>query len=165
MIAMRSNPDPFMNIGDEPEKQPVVFTPRAQPTVDSVRPSAIDLTAGLDEAGNPRRGNVPRLSTQNVLPPLRAAAAADPFKTGDPFKAAGPVFLPPLQRGNGNLQGFPPARNSLGPSGPPRRPTAPNFTLRGPLPSLARPGAKRESTASTLSGGSEAEKPLTGSDV
>jgi hypothetical protein len=170
MIAMRSNPDPFLNTGDEVsiDKKMIAlantFTPRALPSVNPlVRPSAVDFSVENDvtesapgAAGAPtlRRGTVNRLTASGALPPLRAGPA------GDPFKAAGPVFLPPLQRNPATgLSGFPPARSSIAaaaPGAPPRRPAVgPSFALpRGPLPSFAKPS--RPSKAS--SDGDEAER-------
>ena len=103
-----------------------------------LRPSTIDLTMDNESPTSTQRRPTmaPRLSTQGVLPPLRSG--------GDPFKSAGPIFLPPLQRNaatpNAQLQSFPPARAVSNLASPPRRPP-PTFTLRGPLPSLAKPAA------------------------
>ncbi len=146
MIAMRSGADPFTNLMEKPEddKSTVLasasFNPRSKAEL-PVRPSQISVGVESEPAGPTlpaiKRASVPRLTTQGVLPPLRTG--------GDPFKAAGPVFLPPLQRSapspNASVQGFPPARGSVSgvsggaPSGAPRRPTM----TGGALPTLRAP--------------------------
>ena len=127
---IRASTDPFVNFDKEPTA--ASFNPRAQPAVHDVPPptqlpppqlpaqqqqSSGDADAQQDMfgPGSPlqrtdtqtsnggRRRSLPKLNAP-VLPPVRGA---------DPFKAAGPVFLPPLQRGPAanTMQGFPPARS------------------------------------------------------
>ena len=162
MVAMRANPDPFMNIGVAPRPAlgGAAFSPRSaefgvpapRPPIPPIQPRRISGSSigepQLDANGAPilpplRRGSLPKINNQTTLPPVRGVR--------DPFKTSTPAFLPPLQR----APGAPGSLTSGGPLPPLRAgvsiPRRPSIAQRPVVSSsaIAIPPPPSSSTAAT----------------